>query len=659
MSIANVLDVAIRTSLGDDGEFQAPPVGSEKDTYGASLGVCLPFMRVAIAWICTHANMLVASHKTFEPHITYMYQAMTRCITRFFAVLSTVDVTGIPYLLPEDADIVGLKGLEEWGALYVDGSGPVKPRFDDQGIKRHSEGLERLARIFDIAKSSVDLLTNRRFPWHHDILTRNGYEYARVYFEFNEWNVVEVDAQSAAKAVAEAEEMIAALDDPEGPGLLGHGENLSDPAARQVTQPSRQSQSVEAKQPAVSGPAATTADLSSYSDMDDEVFNRVQTFLNPPEVPSRGPTDGGDDTSYGMHSSTAEEIFGQLQPTSPSRSANKPIPSLPWNNVWAASPKEPTHYSSLQSPSWEAFEPHSSHLPSPQLATAAAIGSQHTPADTFAASPYLQHLAHTNWGSDVLNPRSPPQSTSSRSGDGLASQMRSSSGGPRTAMASNAAAALGGFGNAAGTTTSAAGLSQPSLAQLKAAGVQTFSPALLQGLLGNQLSQLQAGRQAVGVPGTTAGSLASLTGMNGPGGLPNPAALVTAGNLGGAFPSTNFTQTSSLPSVQSPRGLAPQAMAAAAPALTLPVRQSPKSKARQNGGPSQQQPATAGRANASADWRAAASNWAAAGSATTKQSTGQDVSLPNTDFMSWAKAVEQKPASGASKAGAKSKNNKP
>lgn len=85
------------------------------------------------------------------------------------------------------------------------------------------------------------------------------------------------------------------------------------------------------------------------------VMDMVNDFLQPPSNPTRGQNANhsavnGNDTSYGMHSVTADEVFNGLAGTSPSFAEThspRAFPGLPWNLVYKPSPN---HLDSSTSP---------------------------------------------------------------------------------------------------------------------------------------------------------------------------------------------------------------------------------------------------------------------------------------------------------------------
>ena len=84
------------------------------------------------------------------------------------------------------------------------------------------------------------------------------------------------------------------------------------------------------------GEKATHTSTSYEADdsMEREMLNMVDELLAPPEAPTTSPQPR-EETSYGMHSSTANEVFGLQSPSGGSSTAASPglakaFPSLPW-----------------------------------------------------------------------------------------------------------------------------------------------------------------------------------------------------------------------------------------------------------------------------------------------------------------------------------------
>jgi protein SMG7 len=83
--------------------------------------------------------------------------------------------------------------------------------------------------------------------------------------------------------------------------------------------------------------------LSGADDAETTVINMLAPFLKPPTPQPQNPR-SHDETSYGMHSATANEVFGMLPPE-PSPTAgsfpSKKLEPLPWNWVYTPTPHKP------------------------------------------------------------------------------------------------------------------------------------------------------------------------------------------------------------------------------------------------------------------------------------------------------------------------------
>lgn len=147
---------------------------------------CLALFRVCMAWIAIHQEDLVKFKDYLAPHVADMHRSITRCMTLFVEIISATDAMPVSYLLPEDAEVIGLAPLESWVALHESGpETPFKRHCNEEGVERKDAAHETLARIYDIVECTVRLVHNPDFPWELKIVQEDGRNVTKVLFTEN------------------------------------------------------------------------------------------------------------------------------------------------------------------------------------------------------------------------------------------------------------------------------------------------------------------------------------------------------------------------------------------------------------------------------------------------------------------------------------------
>jgi len=306
------------------GISRKPPV-----SLGTAFDTSLPLLRISMAWLLACHKDIVDFKQYLDPYVTSMHRSLTRCLSLFVEIISGTEVTPSPYLLPEDVETVGVISLDNWNALRSSPSGAIKPRYDEPGVQQDAAEVEMLARVYDVLECGVALVSTENFPWKASSIRVGSGDMPGISYAD--------DLQPSASApVREVNSL------PRAQLATADARDQAIPSRRISTethQPPKPSEVFDRKNTIIQA-VPLDADLN----VDIETYSRVQNFLAPPE--SRELARGkADESSYGMHSSTAEEIFGQVQPRSPiapsptaPSSATKTFPSLPWDLVFTPKP---------------------------------------------------------------------------------------------------------------------------------------------------------------------------------------------------------------------------------------------------------------------------------------------------------------------------------
>ncbi|KAF9771405.1 hypothetical protein IL306_010953 [Fusarium sp. DS 682] len=293
----------------------------------------LPLLRIYGMWLAARRQEIFAAGKALGPVLPDMMKA----ISKVFSLLCNETYTqenlaSCPYLLAEDVQTQGLLPLApdqvpQACRSYFSESGGLKPRLSSPE-KRLDPFQETLARILDILRCAYFLAEDKLCPLVFEVL-KNG-----LVFEYKEVPVVHEDASQPMSIVnSPAREL---------------GSNTKTTSRHRNVSESLQTEN----RPANNGSAKRSFvasietqpphEQSVPDDAANTILNMLAPFLRPP-TPEQAHSGlrSTDETSYGMHSSTANEVFGMLQaepsPTSGSMPSGKFEP-LPWAWVYTPTP---------------------------------------------------------------------------------------------------------------------------------------------------------------------------------------------------------------------------------------------------------------------------------------------------------------------------------
>lgn len=415
VAISRVLAKQIKKALQSitpapqEGEASNPAPAQATDEFLKVLDSVLPLLRVYMVWLCKHRGDVVqyASHLS---HVTDMHQSMAEAISLLIEVFrgDQGNMSTAKYMLSEDLETLGFKPLENDKAPFVCRpmhffpDGAAKLRFEECSMGKADTNGETLARVNDIVNCGYFIGTDPHYP------------------------LTIARKQTGSRTIT-----VLAYQEGSGPGSASGsivGMNISNSPNRSTPiTPHRQSAqaSPACKSPAVvnsalrqplppQAPIGTPKDASNKPsdmdfDVDEEMLGRLNDFLAPPEVHSPQRNDNEDQSShYGMHSTTAYEVFGALksqqQPVkTPTSASGRAFPTLPWD-MWTPTNRSGFGFSATASPEVEpaaAFSQaaHYSHaprkaelLPSPRLPSAprasetagaqAQVAAEHYTADS-------------------------------------------------------------------------------------------------------------------------------------------------------------------------------------------------------------------------------------------------------------------------------------
>lgn len=373
----------LKTGLLDESAtFDAPDNGSRGTgdvesprCFSKLLMNIIPLARIYISWVYVFRADAKNYREHLEPYISEVYQLVAETLTLLNATISNASVTTISskYLLPEDAEMLGLRPFNnEHLPLFFqpDGLSPTstnkarKPRQRAFG-QRYQPHTETVWRIRDMVYCGILLVKDTTYPfaltltdynggyiecWSFtdDAILRIGGDEAviprmlnRLKFGGTE-NGVEMPTKSQSRqrlsrsdgAVVGSPSLVSPdLSSLPSAGASQHSTNANhtDP------EPERQLDKGQSATKQIPDP-----DLNRDEQMIDMVNKLVDLDQGDPDQHSRSQssqTHG--DTSYGMNTTMANDIFGGLNvdPAQPSpKFKAKAIPTLSWDYFYPPAP---------------------------------------------------------------------------------------------------------------------------------------------------------------------------------------------------------------------------------------------------------------------------------------------------------------------------------
>lgn len=255
--------------------------------------------------------------------------AMTQTIGRVFTLLcvetyNNDSLVSCPYLLMEDLDILGflpLSGTQvpEACRVFCLETGRVKPHlFSDE--QRLPPLNENMARILDILRCAYFLAEDANTPLVCKVV--------------EDWLVFEHQSDSTR---GKSQQVLSPSFDRRAQDVPSDAAER-DQVSRLMPANPQDERPVLSKKPAADGKQPARGKAGNVGDAENTVINMLAPFLKPP-TPDLQSAKNDQESSYGMHTATANELLGSFQTDpSPSRS----IPSgkfepLPWD--WFNTPK--------------------------------------------------------------------------------------------------------------------------------------------------------------------------------------------------------------------------------------------------------------------------------------------------------------------------------
>jgi protein SMG7 len=374
----------------------------------------LPLFRVYMTWLLYYAKDLNDYRSYLEPHYVHMCKSLAHALSLVFGLLSTMTLktstTG--WLFPEDEETIGMKclngpGLYDGCQLRVDGLGkkPKPPAHEVPSADRATDTAAYL-RMVDTVLCGIRLDADTLLPIIYSDESRvfsyaEGVKGPKAGLSSPPAEPQASATNGAAASIASPSAAVAIPQEPApvlsatAPPAVTDSEDFSDD--NEFYQPAAQHSRSAARQTTVAPGMAPTATVSEFP-IENHLYQILNDFLVPPERSASQSNRHQEETSYGMGSRTADEVFGvTAAPTSPTPgSANsKTFPSLPWNYFVPTAPAESAlrDKGAMRSPS-HGWDSRPSSSGSPRDAHFAAKESRVSPRSlarrsaSYATSPY-------------------------------------------------------------------------------------------------------------------------------------------------------------------------------------------------------------------------------------------------------------------------------
>ncbi|KAF4970192.1 hypothetical protein FSARC_2709 [Fusarium sarcochroum] len=296
----------------------------------------LPLLRIYGMWLAARRHEIFAAGKALGTVLPDMMKA----ISKVFSLLcndtyTQENLASCPYLLNEDVETQGLLPLAKdevplaCRSCFTE-SDVLKPRLPSQE-SRLGAFQEMLARILDILRCAYFLAEDNSCPLAYQVCEGG------LVFEYKE-SVVQNEFQNEPAPQPMSIVNSPAREIKSKTKTTSRQRNVSE--SRQMESQSAAKET--ARMSFVASPDTQAPERApSPDDAENTVFNMLAPFLKPPTPePGQSYHRSTDETSYGMHSTTANEVFGMLQ-SEPSPTGSIPtgkFEPLPWNWVYTPTP---------------------------------------------------------------------------------------------------------------------------------------------------------------------------------------------------------------------------------------------------------------------------------------------------------------------------------
>lgn len=322
--ICEVLADDLAASM-DGREEQSKQQDSNKSELTPLLQSLLPVLRTCSIWLSTCRFDIQAASSNFGNAVPVLYSTLAKVITLLCSEKFTqAGLATSPYLLPEDLEFLGLRALAndrvpEACRGYCTDDGRLKPHAEE-GHQRLDPTQEGLARILDTLRCAYFFAEDPAVPMAYRIVEGQLIFESSPQFATNQNADVavavpvaapapaHVPAPAPAPAPAKAEQKKTS---PARAEKSARSQRSQDRAAQYMKKKFNAAPGAERQTKQQKSPPATTKPPVDAAER--TVLSMLSPFLDDPSSPYVEPQqENKEETSYGMHSPTANALASEL-----------------------------------------------------------------------------------------------------------------------------------------------------------------------------------------------------------------------------------------------------------------------------------------------------------------------------------------------------------
>ncbi|PNY24804.1 Protein SMG7 [Tolypocladium capitatum] len=346
MTLCKVLDSELQEAISNRAEDSSESAAVELTSATESL---LPTLRTYCVWLAARRQELFSATHAFGSAVPTMVQNLAKVLTLLCVVTyNRGNLASCPYLLPEDLEVRGIRSLSgdrvpEACRVYCRDDGDSKPYLYDPG-QRLDLVKENLARVLDVLRCAYFLAEDGPTPVSYQVVEN--------------WLVFEYQPDATSASPPNNTEAVLSSAD----GYLGSQRDApaEDTPGRETRGTGPLPVSKQNGMDAVGLEAPDSAQAICQASADEDhaeqtVIAMLTPFLKPPTPQPQHHTRSPEESSYGMHTSTANEIFSSAPAysTPTITRPSGPIAPFPW--AWDGTPKPDGIQDSAASAGKEAF----------------------------------------------------------------------------------------------------------------------------------------------------------------------------------------------------------------------------------------------------------------------------------------------------------------
>lgn len=346
MTLCKVLDSELQEAVSNRAEGSSESAAVQLTSATESL---LPTLRTYCVWLAARRQELFSAAHAFGGAVPTMVQNLVKVFTLLCVVTyNRENVASCPYLLPEDLEARGIRSLSgervpDACRVYCGGDGNSKPYLYDTG-QRLDPVNENLARVLDVLRCAYFLAEDGSTPVSYQVVENC------LVFEYQPEST-SVSPQSNTEAMSS----------------VNNGYPGSQRDAPVEYAPGRETRGTE-RLPALKQNGVDTTELEARDSVqatcqasadedhaEQTVIAMLTPFLKPPTPQSQHHARSPEESSYGMHTTTANEVFASAHTysTPTVTRPSGPIAPFPW--AWDGTPKPDGIQDSATSAGKEAF----------------------------------------------------------------------------------------------------------------------------------------------------------------------------------------------------------------------------------------------------------------------------------------------------------------